>query len=254
MAGDDEKAKKLFERYTDPVAAGKALRELNLRISKGELRSPLKKDATPEELNAWRQEHGIPDKPEGYELKFDNGLVIGDDDKPLVDQYVAAMHAQNATPEMVKAGVQTYLKMAADIAAGRKEMDADHSSETQEILRQEWGGDYKKNLGGMSALLTHAGKDVEEAVLNARGPDGRGLFNNPAVVKWFSGHARELGFTGGTVTPAGGDRMESVDQEISKIEGLMNNADGTRNPVYWKDEKMQGRYRDLLQARERLKK
>jgi len=254
MAGDDEKAQKLFERYTDPAAAGKALRELNLKISKGELRSLLKKDATPEELAAWRQEQGIPEKPEGYELKFDNGLVIGDDDKPLVDQFVAAMHGQNASPAMVKAGVETYLKMTEAAAIQRQEMDEANKTEVEDTLRQDWGGEYRKNVDGIRSLLSNAGNDIAEAISHARGPDGRALMNNPAVVKWLAGHAREMGFTGGTVTPAGGDRLESVDQEIAKIEAMQYQADGTRNPAYWKDEAQQKRYRELLGAKERLKK
>lgn len=253
-AGDgDEKLSKLLERYNSPGDVAKALRDAQVKISQG-LKTALKKDATPEELTAWRQENGIPAKPEDYNLKYDDGLVVGDDDKPLVDQYIAAMHAHNVTPEAMKAGVQTYLKMQADVVQGRKEMDADHSSETEETLRQEWGVDYKKNLEGVSAMFDHSGADIGNALMNARGPDGRALLNNPAVVRWFSAHARELGFVGGTTVPAGGDRGEGIDAEIKRIEGLQFNADGSRNPAYWKDEKLQARHRELLSAKDRLKK
>jgi len=252
-AGEDEKVTKLLERYNSPADVAKALRDAQIKISQG-LKTTLKKDATPEELAAWRQENGVPEKPEGYELKFDDGLVIGDDDKPLIDQYVAAMHAQNASPEMVKAGVQTYLKMQQDIVRGREEMDVEHKTATEDTLRQEWGGEYTKNIGGISALFSHAGSGIGDAIMNARGPDGRALLNNPAVVKWLSGHARELGFVAGTTVPAGGDRMEGMEEEIKQIQAKQFMPDGSRNPAYWKDEKLQARYRDLLAAKERLKK
>src|SRR3546814_3644725 len=51
--------------------------------------------ATPEQIAEWRKEQGIPEKPEDYDLKFDNGLVIGEADKPLVAEFLKASHATN---------------------------------------------------------------------------------------------------------------------------------------------------------------
>jgi hypothetical protein len=254
MAGGDEKAAKLLERYTDPGAVAKALRELNVRISKGELKAPLKKDATPEEIAAWRTEQGIPADPKGYDLKFDNGLVIGDTDKPLVDKYVAAMHAADATPEQVKAGVQSYLQMQEDHKRQVAETDIDHAAELEEELRTEWGPDYKKNVGSVVSMLGHADSAVADVIMNARGPDGRAIANDPKVMRWLAGHARQLGFVNGTVVAMGADPGKSIDDEIAGIKAKQYDASGARNPAYWKDEKLQARYRELLAAKERMAK
>ena len=252
MAGGDEKMLAMAKRYNSPVDMAKALRSVQERISKGELRAPLKKDATPEEVAAWRTEQGIPAKPEDYKLEFDNGLVIGDNDKPLIDKYVAAMHGTNATPEQVKAGVQTYLQMQAEAKQQIAEQDIDHKAELEETLRTEWGGDFKNNIGAVKAMLGQADSKVAETVLNARGMDGRAIANDPDVLRWLAGHARQLGFVNGTAVSMGADAAKTVDDEIAAIKALQYDDKGARNPAYWKDEKKQARYRELLSAKERL--
>jgi len=252
-AGDDEKTAKLLERYNSPADVAKALREINVRISKGELKAPLKKDASADELKAWRAEQGIPETPDKYDLTLEGGLVIGDDDKPLVDRYVQALHEKNATPEQVKAGVRAYLEIADDVKRGRAELDATQSEEIEEALREEWGGDFKRNMGAITSMLSQADSSIAETIMNARGMDGRAIANNPAVVKWLASHARQLGYVGGTTPPPGGDNAKGIGDELKSIEATMYDEKGNRNPAYWKDAKAQERYRELLAAKERLK-
>lgn len=253
-ASGDEKTAKLLERYTTPAEVAKALREVNVRISKGELKAPLKKDASPEEVKAWREEQGIPETPDKYDLTLPDGMVIGDNDKPYVDAYVAALHAENASPATVKAGLAAYMQARQQQVAKLAENDAAHQGEVESSLVEEWGhGDYKRNVASIKAMLGQADSAVAEVMLSARGPDGRAIANNPAVLKWLAGHARELGYVGGTIPPAGSTNAETIDSEIKRIEATRFNPDGSRNPAYWKDEKVQGRYRELLQARDRLK-
>lgn len=253
-AGGDEKTAKLMERYASPTEMAKALRELNVRISKGELKAPLKKDASPEELKAWREEQGIPETPDKYDLTLPDGLVIGDNDKPYVDAYVAALHAENASPAVVKAGVAAYMQARQQQVAAIAERDGTQREEVEAELVAEWGhSDFKRNVAAVKSMLGQADSEVADMVLNARGPDGRAIANSPKVLRWLAQHARELGYVGGTIPPAGGSNAETVDSEIKKIEGLQYLEGGARNPAYWKDEKLQARYRELLEARNRLK-
>src|SRR3546814_8159770 len=83
----------------------KSQRALEQKLSSGEFKKAIGPDATPEQIAEWRKEQGIPEKPEDYDLKFDNGLVIGEADKPLVAEFLKASHATNVTPAQAKAQI-----------------------------------------------------------------------------------------------------------------------------------------------------
>lgn len=250
LADGDEKTLKKLERYTSPKEVAKALRAAEQRISSGELKPVLPKDAKPEEIAQWRKDNGIPEKPEEYDLKFDNGLVIGEEDKPAVSEFVKAMHGTNATPEQVKAGLGAYLQWREQEVQRIAETDAEEKAATEDALRAEWGGEYRRNLAAINGLLDGAPSGVKEALMGARA--GRSaVFNNPQVVGWFAQLAREIN-PAATVVPGASNPGSAINDEISQIEALM----GDRSSKYWKGpeaEKIQQRYRDLVSTRDKLK-
>jgi hypothetical protein len=90
---------------------------------------------------------------------------------------------------------------------------------------------------------------VNDGLLSARGPDGVPTLNNPDVMRWLVSMARELN-PAATVVPGSGNATASVADEIANIEKTMRE----NRRAYMADEKMQARYRQLLDARERLAK
>lgn len=220
---------------------------LQQRLSSGELKSALPKDAKPEEVQKWRTENGIPEKPEDY--KMPEGLVIGDADKPMIDLFLKDMHGKNASPEVVQAAVQSYYKIVEQQSAKIAEGDVDHKAEMEDTLRAEWGADYRKNVNAIGAMLESAPGGIQDKILSARTADGRAIMNDPDVLRWFASTARELNPTA-TVVPAGGDQMGAIKDEIATIEKVMRE----NRAAYNKDEKMQARLRDLYTAQERKSK
>jgi hypothetical protein len=249
MAGGDEKLAKRLERFTSPLDVSKGWRAFEQRLSTGELKSALPKDAKPEEVSRWRSENGIPEKPEDY--KMPEGLVVGDAEKPLIDQFVKDMHGKHASSEMVQTAVASYYKIVEQQAAAIAENDVKHRDEMQDTLRSEWGGEYRGNVNAINAMLETAPGGIKDKILSARTADGRAIMNDPDVLRWFAGTARELN-PAATVVPAGGDQLGAINDEIGKIEKLM----GNRQSEYWKGptaDKMQARYRELITARDRKK-
>lgn len=248
LAGGDEKELKRLARFASEADVYKAYRELEKKKSSGELKNALPEKPTEEELAQWRKDNGIPESPEKYDLNFDNGLVIGENDKPYIDQFVAKMHGENATPSQLKAAISTYYEIVESQKQAIAEADVEFKDTSIEALREEWGGDFKKNVNAVAGLLQSAPDEVKEIFDSARTLDGKIIGNHPEVVKWLARQAFEIN-PAMTVMPSSSDNpAASINDEIASIEKLISDRDNR----YWKDEKTQARYRELLSARDKI--
>lgn len=249
IAGTDEKELKRLGRFATPADLHKAYRSLETKLSSGELKPTLPKDAKPEELAQWRKDNGIPETSDKYDFKLDNNLVVGETDKPIVDGILEAAHAANFTPDQAKAAVQFYFKNRVMVAEQRAEKDETDRQSALDNLNKEWGGNFRQNLNMVGSLLTHFPASVQDAIKSARLPDGTALFNNPDVVRGFTAMALEINPAGTIVPAGGGDVAKSVDDEIATIEKTMRE----NRKEYTKNESLQARYRELLTTREKLR-
>jgi len=241
-----------LKRFNTPADAAKKMREQEKFISSGQIKRPLAKNATADQIKAWRTENGIPEDPSKYELGV-APEVLDDNTKPVVEAFVKDLHGANASPEVVKASVAALIKQRDAVREAMTQHDAETKTKSEDELRAEWGNDYRTNIAGIESLLGQADSEVKETILTARGADGVSIANNPKVLKWLAGHARELGYVGATVVPSGGDLGKGVDDEIKAIEDSMFNKDGTKSSAYWASEKQQSRYSALLESKNRFK-
>ena len=252
MAGDDEATGKLLGKYGDPAAVAKALREANLAISRrAEVPKAPGADAKPEDVAAWRKQHGIPEAAAGYLEKLPEGLVIAEGDKDLVGIFAQDMHGKNVAPDVVHAALGSYYKVQAAAAAKRQEMDVHASTATTDILRQEWGnGEYRGNINAIMGFLDTMGSDVRDIVLNARGPDGVPIASNPSVLKGLLSSALAVNPAATILPGSGGSSGQGVEDRIAAIEGIMRGKDA--RTAYWGNEPLQKEYRSLLDARTKM--
>jgi hypothetical protein len=251
-AGDDSKKLARLERFTDPVKAFDALIEAQNKIRSGELAKPLPANANEQERAEWRQANGIPDKPEGYFEKLPDGLVIGKDDQPLFTEFAKVMHDQNVSPAAVQSVVKWYYDLQDKQVSATTEADKQHSREATDKLREQWGNDYRANMGQVSSLLDSLGGDLKNQFMDATLPDGRRLFNSPEFVTWMASMAREINPAGVLIPASGGDQIKSIEAELTALKSKMAN----RNSDYWKGPtaaKQQERYRQLIEAQQKLK-
>lgn len=249
MAAGDEKELKRLQRFTSPEAANKSWRALETKISSGEYKQTLAKDAKPEEVAAWRKDNGIPEKPEGYLEKLPDGIVVGEEDKPLLNLFVSDMHNLNASPDVVHAAIQSYYKVHEQATAEMAEQDANLARETEDSLRAEFGGEYRSNINALTGYLDTLPKELSEGLKGARLANGQPLFANLEASKWFINLVREINPASTVVPGAGADAGKSIDAEIKGLEAQM----GDKKSAYWKDDKLQARYRELIDARDRMK-
>ena len=215
-AGGDEKKLKVLSRYASPEAVFDAQLATWQRFSAGELKSALPKDATPEQVTAWRAENGIPESPDKYDLALDNGLTIGENDKPIIDGFLAKAHDANYTPAQAKQAVQWYFEHMQEAQAKIAEDTKRVEQQTEDALRAEWGQDFRPNMNAINGLLDSfvpAGdEELRTRILN-------GAKQNANFAKMLAGMALQV--------------MREKRTE------------------YTRAEKMQERYRMLLDARQR---
>lgn len=254
LAGEDPKALKQLERYASPKDVWNKTRALEAKMSSGELRSTLPKDAKPEEVTAWRAENGIPESPDKYDLQLKDGLKIGKEDRPLVDSMLKTLHGQNATNAQASAVIDWYYSAQEMVTADRAAADQTIATKTSDELHGEWGQEYRLNMNKIEGLLTSMPADVRDLFKYGRLSNREPILANPGVLRALNEWARAINPVSTLVPNAGGDIGQAIDAEIKAIESNMRAPKGSPDyKKYWNDVKVQERYRELLDGRDRAK-
>lgn len=247
LAGDDEAKLKRAGRYADPAAIADSLFQLQDKIAKGELRSNLPKDATPEQITKWRAENGIPEAPDKYDL---GDLKIADEDKPIIAEFLKTAHGANLTPAQAKANVDWYYKEVARQTEARAEADKAAVRAAEDALREDWGtNNYRSNMAAVNNLLQTAPESVRDRFMHGRLADGTPILADPAMVKFLHGLSLEINPVASLDIPSGAGTMQGIDTRMAEIEKVMR----TDRAAYNRDEKMQAEYRQLIEAKEKMK-
>ncbi len=244
LAGEDEKELKQVTRYQSPEDVWKKARALERRLSSGELKTALPKDAKPEEIAAWRKDNGIPEAPEKYDLKFDSGLVIGKEDKPIIDDFLKSAHGRHYTPEQAKGAIEWFMNDRERQTRERQEKDEKERVSTLDVLNQEYGGQYRRNINLVEGVLSKFPEKVRSSLMSARMPDGSAVFNNPDIVRGFVALALEVNPAGIVVPNGGGDLGKSMTDRYGEIQKYR----AENRSAYNKDAKMQKEERELIDA------
>ena len=248
MAGDDEKLLGFLGRYQSEKAFVEAAKKDRDAV-RNKTAQKLPDNPTDEELAAYRKDNGIPDKPEGYLEKLPSGLVVGDDDRPFVDQFLTKMHGVNADPAVTSAALDAYYGIVEEQEAAQAEADRDADNECVTALRDEWGADYKRNANVLRSFLETVPEDVAAALTQARGPDGKILSMNANVIRWLTAQALEVNPLATVVPGAGANQLNAVNEELESLKKEM----AIRGSDYWKNPAKQERYRVLLEAQDKVK-
>jgi hypothetical protein len=246
LAGDDEKLRNFLGKYLTPAAmAADAKKTKDELLRRAGMKLP--ENPTDEEMAAFRKEQGIPDTAAGYLESLPDGLVVGDDDRPYVDQFIEAMHGVNAPKGAVDAALTAYYS----IVDGQNQADLEADSEARftakAALEQEWGGDYKRNMNVVKGYLATLPEPIRDALDTARGADGATLGNNADIIKWVASLALQANPLATVVPGLGQTAVNQIQDEIDAIKKIM----GTK--AYTQDPSKAARFKELVEAQERMK-
>ena len=243
----DPAVQKRLERYGTPKAALDALFAAQNRISKGDLLPTLKENATESEVADYRAAHGIPATPAEYDLSLPNGLVIGAEDKPFVDEFLTKAHEQNMHPKQVQESLAWYFDRQEKAAAEQESQDQAARINCVDELRNDFGPDYKKEVKIAMDLLESAPEGVKDRFLAGGLADGTMIGNDPAVIRWLNTLSRELNPVGTVVPGSGTNAAQAIETEMNTLRKMM----GDHSSEYWKGPmaaKHQARYKELVGA------
>lgn len=194
------------------------------------------KDASPEQLAQYRKDAGIPEKPEGYDLKKPENWP---DNVPFAEQMVPKakelFHKYNVSAEDAKGIFNDYHEIIkegfnSNLSTSQAEIDAGINN-----LKAAWGGEeqYNANVETAKIAVRQFGGDELIEVL-----DKTGLGNHPAMIKAFAEAGkglREDTLEGGRSLNTGGltpDRakaaIEKFQSDPSKMKLLYSEAPADR--------------------------
>lgn len=251
-AGGDEKILKLLERRATPKDLAKSYADLNAKLSSGEYKKATAApdaEKDPEGLKAWRAENNVPESFDKYDLKLDDGLVIGDEDKPYVDQFLKSALDRNFTQAQTKDALNIYFKMQEEQKSRMTEYDNTNKAAAEDEMRADWGPEFRANHNEVSTFLKNRFADEGGAsLLEARLPDGKRIGDNAAFMNRFLEMSREIN-PAATLVPNSANPAATMKTEMDGLKEKMKN-----DPKGWsQDIKGQERYVALMQGLERLK-
>ncbi|HXI76092.1 MAG TPA: hypothetical protein VNH21_03095 [Steroidobacteraceae bacterium] len=263
IAGEDKGFAERLKRFASPNDLAKSYREIEGKMSSGELRAPpkpLPANATDEQKAQWRQANGLPDKPEGYveKLALPNGVVIGEADKPLVGDFAKRAMEKGWSQTAFNEAVGWFYEAQAEVEGRRAENDVVARTQNQTSLMSEWGpGDYKVNMNAVGSLLAGMPEDFKVALLTARTADGQMLGDTVAFNKWAAAHARDFNPAATVVAPTELNAPKAIADEMAELEALMGRAqkDPEAKRQYYGDDGKPGldaRYRLLVETQQKM--
>ena len=208
----DDKQLARLKRFDSPKAWHKSNMAAEQRIRSGEYKraNPLPADADEATVAKWREENGLPVKPEEYTIAPEGVDVakLGDAEKATISTFQGIFHKGNLTPDQAKAVSTGVFELAQQQMAAQAEADADHYDAIDDHLRATWGPEFKANLKMNEAHLRTVFGDDAGSVLEARMPNGMKLGNHPgfseALNKWARAEGGDVLYEGGIRVLAGG--------------------------------------------------
>lgn len=246
----DQKQLDLLKRYASLKEYHKSSMAARQRISSGEYKRAAPPDGADEKaMAAWREEQGLPVKPEDYSFVEPDGKPLNfesqpEDVKTNLTALQTEMHKANFTKEQASV-VNNWLNglhMKGNEAQAK--FDAEKFDANDDALRADWGPDFKINLkANLNFMDAQFGPENTDSLLTARLPDGTKLSDAPWFNKAINAIVRAAngGEVGGIFE--GSSEAKSLSSRKAEIEGIMS---GPESHKYWSSPAMQKEYGEIL--------
>jgi hypothetical protein len=215
------------------------------KIRSGQMSTGLPADATPEQLTEWRAANDVPAEAAGYDVVLDEGLVLGDIDKAILEPVYLAGHAGNVSKKVMGSMVNEFLRGRELEQQAVDQQDGIHTQQTQVALRTAWGADYQRNMNVVQGFINGLPETVRADFQSARLGDGRALFNSPEIMVYFADKQMQINPLA-TVMPGSDNPVQATADRIKTLEAQMR-----KDSVAWhKDKDAQNELMRLYSAQD----
>lgn len=250
MSAGDEKILKTIDKFKTPQEAIIAYKELQAQFSRTRPIPELPKDATPEQVKEYREQVGIPESWDKYDTNLENGVVINEFDKPVVEDFLKRAHDKNLKPSEVKNALQAYFEVANEKNAEAIRVAEQKTTETLKELQKEWGDNYKSDLSLMvNHLKKTLGEEEVQKLNSAVLADGTFLIDNPKLLNYFLKDAKANNMNH-TVTPNPAQEFTTLIERKAELEKLH----ATNPKLFYGNPELGKEYNDLLEHERKMSK
>ena len=174
----------------------------------------------------------LPKESEGYEYQTPEGMIIGDDDKDVINSFKKIAHDSNIPQDAFEKIVNFHYDNIQKQDALEREMFEQQSITASEILQKELKGDFDRSIEHLNSFLKNKFGDNKEIIDNAIGGDGVPLLSNPAVIRQLMNIANELDPIA-RVMPIGQRSVSSLNNEKEElISKMKDDKEWLKNPKH----------------------
>lgn len=252
LANGDDKALTRLKRFASPENVFKSWADVTKQKESGLLKiAALPDNPSEEDIAAYRKSWGVPDKPEGYDIKVPDGLDFGDADKKSLDGFVSDMHAANVPKAIVQKVADSYFKIRAQEEQALYDSAIEKTTNQRVEIKTEYGRDYDRNVKLANAdLVQMLGAENAQRLAAITQDDGTKLGDNPLFVKYIVQSAMRVSDDDMLVSSNLGLGGKSVDDRIGELRNLQFGSDQQRRQFH--SPEVQAEYMRLYENKVRM--
>lgn len=223
----DEKLRKHAERFTTPDALVQANVDFRQKVSKAVVLPG--KNASDEEVSAFRKAIGVPDSEEGYEFpQAAEGQELPEETIAAQKEWGKLFQENNISKTAAKNILTAYEQFKVAEAEASLKADEAFAEETREYLKSQWKDEYDKNLIIASKAGEQVFGEMYEDVKKIETKDGKFILDHPAIAMAFAKIGREMG-EGVLGEALSDDQKDSLKDQVDSARAKRNEAHAKGN-------------------------
>lgn len=184
-------------------------------------------DAPSEQVSAWRKTIGVPDSPEGYEIKPPENLEGVQFDEKLAGEFSTLAHELNIPKTAAQKLVAWQLEKEAALVAKAEEAQAEADKVTLQeqtrVLREKWGDKFDGNINAARNAVKHLAQQAGVEVDISTHP----AFADANIVALFSTIGRRM-----TEDPGLSTTSNTFEPPMTEAQWAMDVQTNPKNPYY----------------------